>query len=98
MESLLSVEYLMSIDSILAIASGAVIGLLIAQFMKEWSFGLLISLLLGLVGGLFGGATFNMLDVMDIGDYADPIIAGVIGAAVVLVVAGAIRRSMVMNV
>ncbi|MCE7986406.1 MAG: GlsB/YeaQ/YmgE family stress response membrane protein [Caldilinea sp. CFX5] len=88
----------MSIDSILAIASGAVIGLLIAQFMKEWSFGLLISLLLGLVGGLFGGATFNMLDVMDIGDYADPIIAGVIGAAVVLVVAGAIRRSMVMNV
>ena len=94
MESLLSVEYLMSIDSLLAIISGAVIGLLIAQLMKEWSFGLPLSLLLGLVGGLFGGATFNMLDVMDIGDYADPIIAGAIGAAVVLVVAGAIRRSM----
>lgn len=94
MESLLSVEYLMSIDSILAMVSGAVIGLLIAQLLKEWSFGLLLSLLLGLVGGLFGGATFNMLDVMDIGDYADPIIAGVIGSAVVLLVAGAIRRSM----
>jgi uncharacterized membrane protein YeaQ/YmgE (transglycosylase-associated protein family) len=94
MESLLSAEFLMSIDSILAIVSGAVIGLLIAQLMKEWSFGLPLSLLLGLVGGLFGGATFNMLDVMDIGDYADPIIAGAIGAAVVLVVAGAIRRSM----
>ncbi len=94
MESLLSVEYLMSIDSLLAIISGAVIGLLIAQLMKEWSFGLPLSLLLGLVGGLFGGATFNMLDVMDIGDYADPIIAGAIGAAVVLLVAGAIRRSM----
>jgi uncharacterized membrane protein YeaQ/YmgE (transglycosylase-associated protein family) len=74
--------------------SGAIIGLLVAQWMKEWSFGLIISLLLGLVGGLFGGAAFNMLDVMDIGDYADPIIAGVIGGAVVLVVAGAIRRSM----
>ena len=94
MESLLSAEFLMSIDSILAMVSGAVIGLLIAQLMKEWSFGLPLSLLLGLVGGLFGGATFNMLDVMDIGDYADPIIAGAIGAAVVLVVAGAIRRSM----
>ncbi len=94
MESLLSAEFLMSIDSILAIVSGAVIGLLIAQLMKEWSFGLPLSFLLGLVGGLFGGATFNMLDVMDIGDYADPIIAGAIGAAVVLLVAGAIRRSM----
>lgn len=94
MESLLSAEFLMSIDSILAMVSGAVIGLLIAQLMKEWSFGLPLSLLLGLVGGLFGGATFNMLDVMDIGDYADPIIAGAIGAAVVLLVAGAIRRSM----
>ena len=94
MESLLSAEFLMSIDSILAMVSGAVIGLLIAQLMKEWSFGLPLSLLLVLVGGLFGGATFNMLDVMDIGDYADPIIAGAIGAAVVLVVAGAIRRSM----
>ena len=94
MESLLSAEFLMSIDSILAMVSGAVIGLLIAQLMKEWSFGLPLSLLLGLVGGLFGGATFNMLDVMDIGDYADPIIAGAIGAAVVLLAAGAIRRSM----
>jgi uncharacterized membrane protein YeaQ/YmgE (transglycosylase-associated protein family) len=94
MESLLSAEFLMSIDSILAMVSGAIIGLLVAQWMKEWSFGLIISLLLGLVGGLFGGAAFNMLDVMDIGDYADPIIAGVIGGAVVLVVAGAIRRSM----
>lgn len=94
MESLLSVEYLMSIDSILAMVSGAVIGLLIAQFMKGWSFGLLISLVLGIVGGLFGGAAFNMLDIIDIGDYADPIIAGVVGGVVVLVVGGAIRRSM----
>lgn len=94
MESLLSVEYLMSVDSILAMVGGAVIGLLIAQFMKGWSFGLLISLVLGLVGGLFGGATFNMLDIMDLGDYADPIIAGAIGAVVVLLVGGVIRRSM----
>lgn len=92
MESLISMEFLMSIDSVLSMASGVVIGLLVIQFMKGWGFGFIGNLAAGLVGGLFGGAIFNTLDIMDVGDYADPIIAGAVGAILVLLVGGAIRR------
>lgn len=92
MESLISMEFLMSIDSILSMASGIVIALLVTQFLKGWGFGLIGNLVAGLVGGLFGGAIFNTLDIMDIGDYADPLIAGAVGALLVLLVGGAIRR------
>lgn len=92
MESLISMEFLMSIDSILSMASGIVIALLVTQFMKGWGFGWIGNLVAGLVGGLLGGAIFNTLDIMDVGDYADPIIAGAVGAIVVLLVGGAIRR------
>lgn len=92
MESLISMEYLMSIDSILCMLSGAVIGLVAWQFFKGWGFGLLGNLAIGLVAGLISGGVFNALDFLNVGDYADPIIAGVVGAVLCLGVAGLIRR------
>lgn len=92
MESLISMEFLLSIDSVLSMATGVVIALLVTQISKGWGFGLIGNLVAGLIGGLFGGAIFNTLDIMDIGDYADPIIAGAVGATLVLLVGGAIRR------
>lgn len=92
MESLLSMEFLMSMDSILCIVSGAVIGLLAAQFIKGWGFGLTGNVVIGLVGGLISGGVFNTLDILDVGDYADPIIAGVVGAVLCLGIGGGLRR------
>jgi uncharacterized membrane protein YeaQ/YmgE (transglycosylase-associated protein family) len=93
MESLLSMEFLLSPDSIICMISGAVIGVLAAQFIKGWGFGLIGNLVAGLIGGLLGGAAFNTLDIIDLGDYADPIIAGIVGAAIVIAIGGAIWRA-----
>jgi uncharacterized membrane protein YeaQ/YmgE (transglycosylase-associated protein family) len=92
MEPILSMEFLMSIDGVLALVSGAIIGLLAGQFIQGWGFGTVGNSVIGLVGGLAGGFVFNWLDFLNVGDYADPIIAGVVGAIVLLGIIGAFRR------
>ncbi|MEZ4862308.1 MAG: hypothetical protein R3C14_13415 [Caldilineaceae bacterium] len=92
MESLISGEYLMSIDSIICLISGAVIGLLAAQLFKGWGFGLIGNILIGLIGGVLGGAVFNNLDVMNLGDFADPIVAGLVGGTIFVGIAGLLRH------
>ena len=91
-EFLVSSEFLMSVDSVLCMASGAIIGLLITLYKKGWGFGLIGNIVIGLVGGLIGGVLFNWLDFMNIGDIADPIIAGAVGAAIFVGIAGVFRR------
>jgi uncharacterized membrane protein YeaQ/YmgE (transglycosylase-associated protein family) len=44
------------------------------------------------VGGAISGWAFDYLDFMDIGDLLDPMIAGVMGALILLAIAGTIRR------
>jgi len=57
-----------------------------------WGISLLLNLLLGAVGGVVGGSVFNAVDVLNVGDYADPVIAGVIGAVIVLGIVGLIKQ------
>ena len=92
MESLISMEFLLSIDGVLALVSGAIVGLLAGQVRKGWGFGTVGNSVIGLVGGLAGGLIFNWLDFLNVGDYADPIIAGVVGAVILLGIIGALRR------
>ncbi|MFZ4658438.1 MAG: hypothetical protein ACOYNY_15595 [Caldilineaceae bacterium] len=93
MESLLSMEFLFNPDSIICMISGVVAGVVMAQFLKGWSISLVGNIVAGLVGGLFGGAVFNSLDFMDLSDYADPIVAGIVGAVVVITVGGVLWRA-----
>ena len=45
----------------------------------------------GIVGSLISGFVFDWLNFMDVGDYADPVIAGAFGAVILLAIAWAIR-------
>ncbi|MEZ4616640.1 MAG: hypothetical protein R2867_14225 [Caldilineaceae bacterium] len=67
-----------STDSVICAVTGLVVGVLAWQFLRSWN--LLLELVLGVVGGVIGGSIANGLDIMNVGDYADPIIAGTIGA------------------
>lgn len=93
MESLLSMEFLLSPDSLICMITGVIVGVLIAQFLKGWGFGLIGNVVAGLVGGVLGGAAFNTLDIIDLGDYTDPIIAGIVGSVIVIAVGGVIWRA-----
>ncbi len=88
----ISMEFLMSIDAVLSLVGGVIGGLLVVFLMKGRGFGLVGNLGTGLVGGLVGGVLFNWLDIMDVGDYADPLIAGAVGGAVLLAIVVAVRR------
>lgn len=88
----ISMEFLMSIDAVLAMLGGVVIGLLVTWFIQGRGFGLVGNLVTGLVGGLVGGVLFNWLDFMDVGDYADPLIAGAVGGIVLLAIVLMVRR------
>ena len=90
----ISSEFLLSIDSVLCMGSGAVVGLLVAMYMKGWGFGLVGNIVTGLVGGLVGGVLVNWLDFMNVGDYADPMIAGAVGAVVFLGIAGLLKKGL----
>lgn len=92
MESLLSSEFLVSPDSLICMITGVIVGLLMAQLLKGWGFGLIGNGVVGLVGGVIGGSVFNSLDIIDVGDYADPIIAAIVGAVILIPVAGVIWR------
>ncbi|MEZ4711843.1 MAG: GlsB/YeaQ/YmgE family stress response membrane protein [Caldilineaceae bacterium] len=54
--------------------------------------GLIGNIVVGIIGGLIGGIVFNALDVLNVGDVADPLIAGAIGAIVLLAIVGVIKR------
>ncbi|MDW4550679.1 hypothetical protein R5H32_15055 [Defluviimonas sp. D31] len=84
-------EYLMSIDSIVSLISGAIMGGLASMFAK--GFGLVGNIAAGLAGGLAGGMVFDTLDFMNVGDLADPAIAGFAGSALTMAVVTAIRRA-----
>lgn len=92
MESIISAEFLLSIDAVLCLVSGAALGLLVGQFMQGWGVGTAGNIVIGLIGGLVGGLLFNWLDFLNVGDYADPIIAGIVGAAVLLGIVSVLRR------
>lgn len=82
-------EIIVSIDLVIFLVVGAVLGALAGQIMKGGS--LLQNIAVGTVGSIISGFVFDWLDFMDVGDIADPAIAGVFGAVILLAIAWAIR-------
>jgi uncharacterized membrane protein YeaQ/YmgE (transglycosylase-associated protein family) len=83
-------EFLLSIDSVICVIVGAIIGALSGQVTK--GFGMPGNIGVGAAGGLIGGLVVDKLDFMDVGDYADPVIAGVVGSVIAMAIAGLYLR------
>ncbi len=80
-------------DIIYSLIIGAVSGWLAGQIMKGGGFGLLWNIILGIVGSFVGGWLFGLLNVsLNVGSATvNTIIQSVIGAVVLLFVAGLLR-------
>ena len=72
---------------------GALAGFLAGKMMKGGGFGFLINMILGVVGGVVGAWLFGVLGISIMnGSIVGDLIEGVIGAAVVLFIAGLIKK------
>lgn len=87
----LGLDFATSPDGIICLIVGAIIGAIATQVWRK-GLGMLGNIVLGAVGGVLSGYLFDLVNIMDVGDYADPIIAAVIGAVIVLAVANMLRR------
>jgi uncharacterized membrane protein YeaQ/YmgE (transglycosylase-associated protein family) len=83
-------EFIASIDSVICIIVGAIVGWLAGRVMK--GFGMAANVGIGVAGGLIGGLVFDKIDIIDVGDIADPVIAGVVGSVIALGIAEIFRR------
>ena len=86
-------EMLATIDFVIWLLVGVVAGWLAGQVMKGRSYGMTGNIAIGIIGSVVSGFTFDWLNLMDIGDLMDPLIAGVIGAVVLLTLAALFRRA-----
>jgi len=77
---------------IAAIIIGGVAGWLAEQFMKS-QMGLLMNIVLGIVGAVIANWLFNMLGVSLGGGWLGYLIAGFIGACILIFAGRAIRRT-----
>jgi uncharacterized membrane protein YeaQ/YmgE (transglycosylase-associated protein family) len=75
-----------------SILIGGVAGFLAGKLMKGGGFGILINIVLGIVGGFVGNWLFNTLGVSLMDGVIGDLLTGVIGAAVVLFVAGLFKK------
>lgn len=85
-------EIVNSIDFVIFILVGAIAGLLSGQVIKGGGFGLTGNILIGIAGSVISGFVFDWLNFMNVGDIADPVIAGVVGAVILLAIATPFRR------
>lgn len=83
------VEIIKSLDIIILLIVGSIVGFFVGQIMKGGS--LIGNIVLGMAGSLVSGFVFDWLNFMDVGDIADPVIAGVFGAVILLAIAWAVR-------
>lgn len=82
-------EIIMSVDFVIFLIVGTVSGLLAGLVMK--GSGLIQNIAVGVVGSVISGFVFDRLNFMDVGDIADPVIAGVFGAVILIAIVWAIR-------
>mgnify|MGYP000008784008 FL=1 len=75
-----------------AILIGALAGFLAGKMMKGGGFGFLINMILGIVGGAVGGWLFGILGISIIDGILGDLIEGVIGAIVILFIAGLFKK------
>jgi uncharacterized membrane protein YeaQ/YmgE (transglycosylase-associated protein family) len=86
-----ALDFFTSPDGILCLIVGAMIGVGATQLLKGWHLGLIPTVIISGLAGVIGGYVFDVINVIDVGDYADPIIAAVVGAAVILGVLRVVR-------
>ena len=87
-----ALDFFAGIDFIICLAVGVFAGWLAGPYMKGGGYGLIGNIAIGVAGSIISGFLFDWMNVMDLGDWLDPLIAGAVGALVVLAVAGALRR------
>jgi uncharacterized membrane protein YeaQ/YmgE (transglycosylase-associated protein family) len=68
------------------------VGLLAGQIMRGGGFGILGNIAVGVVGAIIGGWIFGLLGLGDPTNVIGSIITAVVGAVVLLAIAGFIRR------
>jgi uncharacterized membrane protein YeaQ/YmgE (transglycosylase-associated protein family) len=75
-----------------AILIGALAGFLAGKLMKGGGFGFLMNMILGIVGGAVGGWLFGAFGITIMEGIVGDLIEGVIGAVVILFVAGLFKK------
>ena len=75
-----------------ALIIGAIAGFAAGKIMKGGGFGILINIILGIIGGVVGNWLFGFLDIHIQDGVIGDLITGVIGAVVILFVAGLIKK------
>ena len=86
-----ALDFFAGVDVIICLVVGAFAGWMAGPFMKRGGYGLIGNIVIGVVGSVLSGLLFDWINVIDVGDLLDPLIAGALGAAILLAVAGAIR-------
>lgn len=71
---------------------GAVAGLLADYFVKSVSLGLLTAIIVGILGAIIGGWVFGQLGIRIGGGIVGTIFVAFIGAVILLLIVGAVRR------
>ena len=77
---------------IYSIIIGGFAGWLAGNIMKGGGYGIFKNILLGIIGGLVGGWIFNFLGVIILNGFLGDLLEGVIGAVVILAIAGAAKK------
>jgi uncharacterized membrane protein YeaQ/YmgE (transglycosylase-associated protein family) len=71
---------------------GALAGWGAGQLMKGGGFGLLMNIVLGIIGGVVGGWVFSLLGISSNGGLIGSLVTSLVGAVLVLFVAGLIKK------
>jgi uncharacterized membrane protein YeaQ/YmgE (transglycosylase-associated protein family) len=71
---------------------GAIAGWLAGQIVRGFGFGLLWNIVLGIVGAVIGGWLLTTLNFAPFPGFIGSIVNGTIGAVILLVIVGFIRR------
>ena len=87
-----ALDFFTSPDGIICLIAGAIVGGLAMQLRKGWGIGLVGNIIAGAIGGVISGYVFDTINVIDVGDYADPVIAAIVGAAILVGIVGLLRR------
>lgn len=85
------IEIITSIDFVIFLMVGIGAGFLMGQITKN-GLGATANIAIAIAGSVISGFIFDWLNFMNIGDIADPVIAGVVGAVLLLTIAALFRR------
>ncbi|NLP57032.1 GlsB/YeaQ/YmgE family stress response membrane protein [Lutibacter sp. B1] len=75
-----------------SIVIGGIAGWLAGKIMKGGGYGILMNIVLGIIGGLVGGWLFGTLGIYIVEGTIGDLIEGVIGAIVILFIAGLLKK------